>query len=107
MKVLVVEPFKSPYAKEIDGTLESMQNVVKGLIQPVFMADEGVIVVNEEGKMKGLIPNRMIVVDGYRDLLCGTFFVCLAPEDSEEFEGLSDEQIQKYSDVFNRIEIVI
>lgn len=30
------------------------------------------------------------------DIVAGKFFVCAAPSDSENFKGLSDEQMQKY-----------
>ena len=36
MKVLVVEPWKRPYAAEIPAGLESLQKMVGGLIQAVY-----------------------------------------------------------------------
>ena len=36
MKILVVEPAKAPKVKEIDGSLESMQEIVGGYIQAIF-----------------------------------------------------------------------
>ena len=35
MKILIVEPMKEPYEKEIQGTLEEMQAIVGGYIQAV------------------------------------------------------------------------
>ena len=35
MRILVVEPTKDPYVKEIDGSLASMQSIVGGYIQAV------------------------------------------------------------------------
>ena len=35
MRILVVEPTKDPYVKEIDGSLASMQAIVGGFIQAV------------------------------------------------------------------------
>ena len=35
MRILVVEPTKDPYVKEIDGSLTSMQAIVGGFIQAV------------------------------------------------------------------------
>ena len=50
MKVLVVEPLKECYAKEIGG-LEEMQALVGGYIQAVYPFEDPVAVVcNEEGK---------------------------------------------------------
>ena len=53
--VLVVEPGKEPYAKEIDSGLESLQHEIGGYIQAVYPFEEPVaIVCNEEAKLEGL-----------------------------------------------------
>jgi len=39
MKILVIEPLKEPYVKEIDGKLEKMQEIVGGLIQAIYPFD--------------------------------------------------------------------
>ena len=101
MKVVVVEPFKKPYAKEIDGSLESMQNIVDGWIEtcsPPLHDDDALIICNEEGKIRGLTPNRKLhFEDGVLyDVICGTFFIVNAPPDEEDFASLTDEQIEKY-----------
>lgn len=50
MRILVVEPNKAPYEKEISSGLKSMQEVVGGLIQAIYPFDEPVaLVCNEEG----------------------------------------------------------
>ena len=36
IKVLIVEPWKCPYAAEIPAGLESLQKMVGGLIQAVY-----------------------------------------------------------------------
>lgn len=35
MKILVVEPEKKPYAREISDDIHEMQEVVDGLIEPI------------------------------------------------------------------------
>ena len=40
MRILVVEPTKDPYVKEIDGSLASMQAIVGGFIQAVEPFDD-------------------------------------------------------------------
>ena len=40
MRILVVEPTKDPYVKEIDGSLKSMQAIVSGYIQAVEPFDD-------------------------------------------------------------------
>ena len=111
MNVLVIEPMRKPYAKEIDGKLESMQKIVGGLIQAIYpFEDETVaLVCNEEGKLLGLPLNRALRDENgmIYDIIAGTFLICSAPPDSENFESLSDEQMRKYMRKFEHIEIYL
>ena len=111
MNVLVIEPMRKPYAKEIDGDLESMQNVVGGLIQAIYPFEDETIalICNEEGKLIGLPFNRALRDENgiLYDIIAGTFLICSAPSDSENFESLSDEQMQKYKSKFEQIEIYL
>lgn len=78
MRVLVVEPERRPEAREIDGSLKSMQEIVGGLIQPVYPFDDPVAMVcNDEGKMMNLPANRGLRdKDGQiYDIVSGTFFL--------------------------------
>ena len=104
MKVLIVEPLKAPYAAEIDGSLESMQGIVGGLIQVIYPFDdpEIALVGNDEGKLMGLPLNRPLTDcngDIY-DIIAGTFLLCAAPADSDSFESLNEEQISKYTEYY-------
>lgn len=99
MKILVVEPGKAPAEREITGTLDSMQEVVGGMVQGLYIAEDIAIICNEEGKLLGLPLNRAIFdqeTHEIREIIAGTFFVCGAPIDSESFASLTDEQIQTY-----------
>lgn len=99
MKILVVEPGKAPVEREITGTLDSMQEVVGGMVQGLYIAEDIAIICNEEGKLLGLPLNRAIFdqeTHEIREIIAGTFFVCGAPIDSESFAPLTDEQIQTY-----------
>ena len=74
MNVLVVEPGRAPYEKEVNG-LKEMQAVVGGSIQAIYPYQEPVaIVCNEEGLLLGLPFNRS-VGGGYGGVF-GAFFVC-------------------------------
>lgn len=99
MRVLVLEPSKAPYVKEIEG-YEDMTAIVGGYIETVEPDhrddDEVVIVCNEEGKLMGLPLNRPLFYNGRMfDVICGTCFVTDCGE--EDFCGLTDEQIDYYS----------
>ncbi len=110
MKVLIVAPGKVPYVKEIANTLEAMQEIVGGYIQAVYpFPDEVALVCNEEGKLEGLPLNRALrdEVGEIYDIISGTFFLCAAPADSENFESLSEKQIEKYSALFHNPELFL
>lgn len=104
MKVLVIEAGCQPMVKEIDGSLKSMQEVVGGYIQAIYpWMEEVALVCNEEGKINGMALNRPLLDDRGQlvDIIAGTFFICSAPVDSESFQSLTDEQIERYSRLFS------
>ena len=101
IKVLIVEPGKDPYPKEIPNTLESLQHHVGGLIQALYpFEDAAAIICNDEGKLIGLPWNRPLFdEDGHiYDVIAGTFLVVGLTED--DFGSLTEEQIQKYTEYF-------
>lgn len=103
MKILIVEPMKEPYEKEIQGTLEEMQAIVGGYIQAVYPFEDPVAVVcNEEGKLMGLPYNRLLRDDSGRpyDVLCGTFFVAGLGE--EDFASLPADLMKKYKSMYTK-----
>lgn len=61
MRVIVCKPDEYAEVVEIEDSLESMQNMVGGLIEEYMPWDDEVaIICNEEGKMNGLPFNRAI-----------------------------------------------
>ena len=61
MRVLFIPCGKKPEVREIDGSLESMQQLVGGLIQAVYPFDDPVaLICNDEGKLLGLPFNRAL-----------------------------------------------
>lgn len=101
MNVLVVEPMKEPYEKEIDPGLESLQHEVGGWIEALYPFDDEVaIICNEEGKLDGLPLNRALTdEDGaIYDVVAGTFLVVGLSED--DFDGLSKDLMDKYKEHF-------
>jgi len=111
MNIVIVEPGTSPRAAVIAPEFSSMQEVVGGLIQAIYLFDEEVaLVCNEEGKLMGLPPNRVLrhpETDEIYDVVAGTFFLCAAPAHSENFESLAEEQIQRYTKYFSTLEFFI
>ena len=105
MKILVVEPGKAPYVREIAHGLNAMQQVVGGPIQAVYpFQDSAALVCHEEGKLLKLPLNRALrTEDGtVYDMISGPFSVCGLAGDS--FASLTEEQIQRYMSIFRRPE---
>lgn len=103
IQVMLIEPMKRPTMIEISNDLESMQNLVKGLIQEYMPFDDDVaIICNEEGKINGMLPNRGIFNQSgeLQDIIFGSFFLCNAPAESEKFLGLTEAQQEKYKEYF-------
>lgn len=72
LAVLVVEPQKKPYAKEIGGDLKSLQHEVGGYIQAVYPFREPVaLICDEEGKLSGQGSEPGLAGRRGTDLRCG------------------------------------
>lgn len=106
LTVLVVEPMKEPYVKEIDPGLHALQAEVGGDIAASYPFDDSVgLVLNDEGKLIGLDLNRSLRDEHGEiyDIVAGTFLVVgLGPE---SFASLPPDMIQKYTEQFNRPEL--
>ncbi len=111
MRVLMVEPGKEAVETEIENSLEAMQAAVGGYIEMIrpYM-DEIALICNEEGKLEQLPLNRVLCDEETGqplDVIAGTFFICGAPDDSEDFTSLTDEQLQKYRQKFQSLELIL
>lgn len=107
-RILVVEPTRKPEVREISGTLESMQEIVGGLIQALYPFKEPVALVsNDEGKFLGLPMNRALRDEEGKlyDILSGTFFICGISGD--DFTSLTEEQLQLFQRIFAIPELFI
>ena len=102
LKVILCKPGETAEVVEIEDELESMQDLVGGLIEPYdpFYSEtdpryENVILVcNEEGKLMQLPLNRAIVDEDGRvmDVIRGPFFLCYAPVESERFLSIPESE---------------
>lgn len=111
MKILKIDSGKAPEVMEIEDSLEAMQSVVGGMIQAVYPFEEPVaVIVNDEGKLMGLEFNRALrhpESGVIYDVICGTFFLCGAPADSENFTDLTEEQLSYYTDYYKDPEVFL
>lgn len=81
IKIIVVPVSGDPsFVKKIPNTLEAMQSIVGGLIEPVMIAPGLVLFVDEEGILKGKPLNQRLTRLANVPL-CGDGFLCR--EDAE------------------------
>ena len=111
MKILLVEPGKIPRPLEIEPSLKSMQQLVGGPIQAVYPFEEPVaLICHEEGKLLGLPLNRTLrssETGEIYDIIVGPFFLCSAPPDTDHFESLTEEQMERYTKRFFSVEYFV
>lgn len=106
--ILVIEPGKKPYEKDIGSDLESLQNAVGGYIQALYPYDEPVaLICDEEGKLNGKELNRALRDENgdIYDVIAGTFLVVGLGED--DFDSLSPELTEQFKKKFAVPEIFI
>ena len=103
LNLLLVKPNELPKKITIKNTLKEKQKLVGGLIEYVYLpnCNDVVLICNEEGKLLGLPPNRDIEYD----IVCGDFLIVGDDPELGEDRSLTDEQISKYSKMFDELSI--
>ena len=89
MRVLIKEPGKPWETAEVENTLEALQGAVGGYIEtiPIVATDsveEAVMVMDEEGRLKG--KERNITICGHD--IVGMVLIC--GQDGDEFTDVPD-----------------
>lgn len=73
-------------------TLEDMQKLVGGYVQAIDGLVPGVVLMcDEDGRRKHLLPNRMFVMDGSGQLVLGDFFFIGAATEEGDLTSLTEE----------------
>lgn len=105
IRVLVKEPYKEPYLKEIEDTLENLQEIVGGYIESVDMPGlKNVdLYVNEEGKMDRLDGNFWL--PEYEDCVVGTCFMVGADPEEGELVSITDKQVDDCKKYIKKYEL--
>jgi len=102
IRVLMVEPGKKAYEKEIGTSLDDIYRALEcGCFQTLYPYEDLVVIVcDDEGKINGSMPNRAIYgEDGQMiDIICGKFFICDCT--TENFKSLPDDMMEKYKKEF-------
>ncbi len=82
-----------PTVREIDNTLEAMQAIVGGYIEPHNGHNGLMVLCDDMGASKGLPPNAAsVAVCG--KMLVGTFFVCR--QKGSDFASVRDSDVKAY-----------
>ena len=91
IRVLRAEPGGPVRELQIENRLEAFQKSVRGNIECVGLKDGAVLICDDEGKLKGLRPNRRFG----GDLIVGTFLI--AGVDAEgDFYSLTEAQAERW-----------
>lgn len=95
-------PVYGPIEQVEFNTLEDMQELVGGYIEPVpwVFRGEPMLYVNEEGKYK-CRPNRTVTLDGdIQDILFGPILACGFDYESGEDVDITEDEIKVVHETF-------
>lgn len=104
MKILVFEPMKKPYVKDIKDNIHAMQEIVGGSIEPIYFEpkQDAIVWCNDEFLLNGSEPNRIVGAT----LVHSTFYISGNYQNEYgEWDScsLTDEQIEKYKEQFSHM----
>lgn len=98
LRVVVVEPGKPAYEKQIGTGYRALSKEVGGLIECVnYHGDGTLIVCNDEGKLRGMEGNRRF---SNGSVIAGPFVVVGTA--GEDIRSLTDQEVQKYLQVYDQ-----
>lgn len=89
IKIVVQNPGEISTIAEVNNTLEAMQKLVGGYLETLTLNNGLVLVMDEEGRLKGLPENVRCVQAG---TIVGRIFITRA--EGESFVSLTPEQCQ-------------
>lgn len=100
LKCLIIKPNKIPIYSEIPNTLKAKQKIVGGNIEYAYIENDDKVcfICNDEGKMRGLKPNRSIKYD----ILVGDIILVGFDLEMGEDRSLTVEQIDYYTKYFGK-----
>lgn len=101
IRALKVEPGKHPEAVDLVNNVGALRAAVSiganeiGNIERLSISKNIVLIMNEEGKLNGMRPNRFVG----RDVIFGVYYVC-AVDRKGELTSLPEKEIEKYTKYF-------
>lgn len=99
IRILQVCPNEVPKVVNITNSLRTMQKLVNGKIEITYLLndEEVCIICNDEGKLNGSLPNRIVG----QDIIYDNFLVVGDDIANGDFKSLTIQQIKKYRQIFN------
>ncbi len=98
--ILKIEPKRKTEVVTVENSLHTFQQLVGGFIEVIDVSDTVCIIVNEEGKLNNLTPNRRF--NG--DILVGTILV--VGRDGENLSSLQADDMATYEALFHEPESI-
>ena len=96
--ICIKEPGKEPRVEPLfDNTLEAFQKAVGGYIETVTIAEDLVLICNEEGKLQGMQGNRRLENGS---VIAGPFLI--VRDGGSDFASLTDHQTELYMNKFKK-----
>jgi hypothetical protein len=107
MKILLAKVGEPMEVTDVQNELKPLQDVVGGNIEVLPIADDILMILNEEGKLEGLQSNfELYSKHGLVDLIVGNIF--FVGYEGENFISLNDVQIDKIKQMFeSRIKMIV
>ena len=112
LRMLLVMPGLEPKEATVEDSVEALQRLVGGTFQIIYPWDDSAcLICNDEGKLNGMPPNRMVrtglmPVDGIRrsflaaaDIIHGPFLV--SGFSGDDLDSLTDLQMEGYRKMFS------
>ena len=88
MLAVIKLPGQEPETREIGNTLKQLQALVDGWIETVTLSRDIVIVMNEEGRLRGMEPNVLGFVGP----------LVFVGRDGDDFRGLTEREAELLMD---------
>lgn len=101
MTILFKAPGEAAEVRDIRNELEELQDLVGGYIEVLPMGGDLRLIVNEEGKLRGLEPN---ILAPTLDILVGPV-IATAYDGEGDFRPLTDEEIKFCKEYFADCEV--
>ncbi len=102
LKAILVKPGSVPEVIEYASGYRNLQKLVNGTFEMPSFFDDVDIIVNDEGKLNGSLPNKFVLFDGELvDVIYGNILISDSDSNGKAI-SLTDDKIRKYLKVFSR-----